>query len=111
MYVIFNSMSSPLFNTLPAIDPLTFPDAVFQGDTVVVDLKGRNLSAANQVRTRPAKGITCTLGNPSGQKVVHTADTLTITVEIDPKTPPGEKYLWVQAPTGDSNQLLFIVMM
>jgi len=101
-------MPSPLFTNLPGIDPLSFPDAVFQGDILVANLKGRNLTEVNQVRVRPAKGITCALG---GGSALHTADSLTVTVQIDAKTPPGEKYLWVQTPRGDSNQLLFIVMM
>ncbi|WP_218079568.1 hypothetical protein [Anthocerotibacter panamensis] len=106
-------MTGKLFGSLPGIDPLSFQDAVFQGDTLVVDLKGRNLAQVNAVRVRPTKGITCTLGDPLERKgqVVQTADTLTVTVQVDRKTPPGEKYLWVQSPAGDSNPIMFIVMM
>jgi hypothetical protein len=90
---------------LPGLDPLTFPDAVFQGDVLTVTVKGRNLDQATQVRVRPAKGILSSL-EPTGQ-----SNRLILNLQVDRKTPPGEKYLWVESPQGDSNQLLFIVMM
>jgi hypothetical protein len=98
-----------LFPT-PAIDPLSFPDAVFQGDTIVVTLRGRNLNAVEAVSVRPKKGITAQLGDALGQRN-QTSATVTVTIQVDRMTPPGEKYLSVQSPEGDSNTLLFIVMM
>jgi len=98
--------------TVPGIDPLSFPDALFQGDRVVTELRGRHLDQVIGVRVRPTKGITCQLGDATGQKELQqTTDRLTVTVQVDRSTPPGEKYLTVQSPNGDSNPLLFIVMM
>ncbi len=104
-------MVSALFGNLPGIDPLSFPDAVFQGDQIVATLRGRNLEGITTIRVRPAKGITCQLGAAEGMAQVQTTDTITVTVCIDRTTPPGEKYLWVQSPTADSNQIMFIVML
>ncbi len=99
-----------MFGGLPGIDPLSFPDAAFQGDTLTILLKGRNLDLVEGVSVRPTKGITCQLGDSAGH-LIQTVDTLLICVQIDRKTPPGEKYLSVQAPSGTSNTILFIVMM
>ncbi len=98
----------------PALDPLTFPDAAFQGDTLVVTVEGRNLANIHTAHVRPAKGMTISLGDPLGkskQPVKTSADQLTLTLEIDRSTPPGEKWLWVESEYGNSPQLMLIVML
>lgn len=98
----------------PALDPLTFPDAAFQGDTLVVTVKGRNLENIHTAHVRPGKGMAISLGDPlsrSKQLVKTGPDELTLTLEIDRLTPPGEKWLWVESEHGNSPQLMLTVML
>jgi hypothetical protein len=98
----------------PALDPLTFPDAAFQGDTLVVTVKGRNLENIHTAHVRPAKGMTISLGDPlsqSKQPIKTGPDELTLTLAIDRLTPPGEKWLWVESEYGNSPQLMLTVML
>lgn len=98
----------------PAMDPLTFPDAAFQGDTLVVTVKGRNLTNVHTAHVRPAKGMAISLGDSLGkgkQPVKTGPDELTLTLEIDRLTPPGEKWLWVESEYGNSPQLMLTVML
>lgn len=98
----------------PALDPLTFPDAAFQGDTLVVTVKGRNLANIQTAHVRPVKGMAISLGDPLGkskQPIKTGPDELTLTLEIDRLAPPGEKWLWVESEHGNSPQLMLTVML
>ncbi|AGY59987.1 hypothetical protein [Gloeobacter kilaueensis] len=99
---------------LPAIDPLSFPDAAFVGDVLVVDVRGRHLGDVEGVQIKPARGVRAMLGDPLGRRnkpVESGPDRLTLTVAIDFDAYPGDRRLWVQSPAGDSNQLLLTVML
>ncbi|MBW4698851.1 MAG: hypothetical protein KME03_13310 [Aphanocapsa lilacina HA4352-LM1] len=99
---------------LPAIDPLSFPDAAFIGDVLVLDVRGRNLDAVEGIQVKPARGVRAMLGDPLARRdsPVHTGpDRLTVTVQIDFDAYPGDRRLWVQSPTGDSNPLILTVML
>ncbi len=98
----------------PAIDPLSFPDAAFLGDVVVVDVRGRNLSNIQNVQVKPARGVRAMLGDPLARRrspVKTGPDTLTLTVQIDFDAFPGDRRLWLESAAGDSNQVLMTVMM
>lgn len=98
----------------PALDPLSFPDTIFIGDTLVADVKGRNLSGITDIFVKPGRGVEATLGDPFNkrkQPIEIGPERLTLTIVVDPKAFPGDRRIWVSSPNGESNQLLLIVMM
>jgi len=99
----------------PAVDPLSFPDSAFVGDTLVVDVKGRHLDGVEKIHVKPARGVQVMLGDPlnrrSAQPVEAGPEKLTITVSVAPDATPGDRRIWVESSEGESNQLLLIVML
>jgi hypothetical protein len=98
----------------PALDPLSFPDTIFIGDTLVAEVKGRNLSGITGIFVKPGRGVEVMLGDPLDkrkQPIEAGPERLTLTVVVDPKAFPGDRRIWVSSSNGESNQLLLIVMM
>lgn len=98
----------------PALDPLSFNDTIFIGDTLVADVKGRNLSDITGIFVKPGRGVEVMLGDPLNkreQPVLTGPEFLTITIVVAPKAFPGDRRIWVTSADGESNQLLLIVMM
>jgi hypothetical protein len=98
----------------PALDPLSFPDTVFIGDTLVADVKGRNLDGVAEIFVKPGRGVEVMLGDPLNrrkQAIEVGPERLTLTIVVDPKAFPGDRRIWVRSLGGESNQLLLIVMM
>lgn len=100
----------------PALDPLSFPDAAFVGDTLVVDVKGRHLTDIEKIYVKPERGVGAMLGDPlatrpAGRTIEVGPDRLTITVTVAADAQPGDRRIWVESSGGESNQLLLIVML
>ncbi|MBC7881391.1 MAG: hypothetical protein H7Y37_08655 [Anaerolineae bacterium] len=98
----------------PALDPLSFTDTIFIGDTLVAEVKGRNLADVTGIFVKPGRGVEVMLGDPLNkrkQPVETGPESLTITVVVEPKAFPGDRRIWVTSADGESNQLLLIVMM
>lgn len=91
-----------------------WPLEAFVGDVLVCTLRGRYLDQVKAIKVAPAaKGITATIGDLKGQKPqsLDTAESLTITIEIDPQTYPGEKRIVLVSEDGESDPVPFLVMM
>ncbi|MBC8122382.1 MAG: hypothetical protein H7Y22_11160 [Gemmatimonadaceae bacterium] len=98
----------------PAIDPLSFPDAAFIGDVLVVDVRGRHLDGVDKITIKPARGVTAAIGDPLNKRngrVEVGPERLTLTIQISFDAAPGDRRFWVESAEGESNQLLITVMM
>ena len=96
-----------------------WPLEAFVGDRVVCTLEGEHLDQVESVTVEPmGKGILITIGDPNGQlpdppppSGQTSAQTLTVTFEIQPTTYPGEKRILLHSQAGSSDPLPFLIMM